>query len=73
MRRLGLAAVVGGVLVLGLLGWQWQSTVTVGTVAVSGTHHAPVDTVRRLARVDSGMVMETIDGTLVADRVSRHP
>lgn len=73
LRLFGVLAVVGGVLVVGLLGWQWQSTVTVDTVAVSGTHHAPADTVRHLARVDSGMVMETIDGALVADRVSRHP
>jgi cell division protein FtsQ len=61
------------VLALGLLGWQWQSSVTVGQVAVTGVHHAPADTVRHLARVDSGTVMETIDGALVADRVSRHP
>jgi cell division protein FtsQ len=73
LRLLGLVAVVGGVLVLGLLGWQWQSSVTVGHVAVTGAHHAPADTVRHLARVDSGTVMETIDGLLVADRVSRHP
>lgn len=73
LRLLGLAAVVGGVLVLGLLGWQWQSTVTVDRVAVTGAQHAPVDTVRHLARVDSGTVMETIDEALIADRVARHP
>jgi cell division protein FtsQ len=73
LRLLGLGAVVGGVLVLGLLGWQWQSSVTVGRVAVSGTQHAPPDTLRQLARVDSGTVMETIDEALVADRVARHP
>lgn len=72
-RLLGLAAVVGAVLAVGLLGWQWQSTVTVRHVAVSGAQHAPVDSVRHLARVDSGTVMERIDGALVADRVSRHP
>ncbi|MFB6247194.1 MAG: cell division protein FtsQ/DivIB [Salinibacter sp.] len=73
LRLLGLGAVVGGVLALGLLGWQWQSSVTVGRVAVTGVRHAPPDTVRRLARVDSGTVMGTIDGALVADRVARHP
>ena len=73
LRLLGLGAVVGGVLVLGLLGWQWQSSVQVSRVTVTGVHHAPADTVRRLARVDSGAVMETIDGALVADRVARHP
>jgi len=73
LRLLGLSAVVGGVLTLGLLGWQWQVSVTVGQVAVSGAKHASPDTVRHLARVDSGTVMETIDGALVADRVERHP
>jgi cell division protein FtsQ len=73
LRLGGLLAVVGGVLVLGLLGWQWQASVTVGQVDVSGAKHAPPDTVRHLARVDSGTVMETIDGALIADRVERHP
>jgi len=73
LRLLGLAAGVGGVLVLGLLGWQWQSSVEVEHVAVTGARHAPADTVRHLARVDSGTVMETIDEALVADRVTRHP
>ena len=73
LRLLGLLAVVGGVVVLGVLGWQWQATVTVDRVAVTGTHYAPADTVRHLARVDSGTVMETIDEALIADRVERHP
>jgi cell division protein FtsQ len=73
LRLLGLAAVVGSVLVIGLLGWQWQSSVEVEHVAVTGARHAPADTVRHLARVDSGTVMETIDEALVADRVTRHP
>ena len=73
LRLGGLMAVVGGVLLLGLLGWQWQSSVTVGQVAVSGGKHTPPDTVRHLARVDSGTVMEKIDGALIADRVERHP
>jgi cell division protein FtsQ len=73
LRLGGLLAVVGGVLVLGLLGWQWQASVTVGQVAVSGAKHAPPDTVRHLARVDSGTVMETIDASLIADRIERYP
>lgn len=73
LRFLGIAAVIGGVLVLGLLGWQWQTSVEVEQVTVSGVTHAPPDTVRKLARVDTGRVMEMIDAALVADRVSRHP
>lgn len=73
LRLCGLVVLVGGVLALGLLGWQWQAGATVGHIAVSGTQHAPPDTVRHLARVDSGAVMSEIDLALVADRVSRHP
>mgnify|MGYP000105399500 CR=1 FL=1 len=73
LRLFGLLAVVGGVLVLGLLGWQWQASVKMERIAVTGTQHAPPDTVRHLARVDSGTVMETIDAALVSDRVTRHP
>jgi len=72
-RLAALIAVVGGVLVLGMLGWQWQVTAPVERVAVTGTRHAPPDTLRRLARVDSGMVMSAIDARLVSDRVTRHP
>jgi cell division protein FtsQ len=73
LRLLGIAAVIGGVLVLGLLGWQWQTSVKMERIAVTGVQHAPADTMRHLARVDSGTVMETIDAALVADRVTRHP
>ncbi len=73
LRLLGLAAVVGGVLTIGLLGWQWHSNATVGQVAVTGTSNVVPDTVRRMARVDRGAVMETIDAGLIVDRVTRHP
>lgn len=72
-RLLGLFAVVGGVVALGFQGWQWQSTVKMNEITVTNNRHAPADTVRHLARVDSGTVMETIDEALVADRVARHP
>lgn len=73
LRLVGLAVLVGAVLALGLLGWQWQASTTVGYISVSGTQHAPPDTVRQLARVDSGTVMDEVDPALVADRVERHP
>lgn len=73
LRLVGIALVAGGVLALGLLGWQWQASATVDHIAVSGTQHTPPDTVRQLARVDSGAVMDELDPVLVADRVERHP
>jgi len=73
LRLLGLAAVGGGVLALAWLGWQWKASVTVGNVAVTGVRHAAPDTLRRLARVDSGTVMDSVRTSLVADRVARHP
>lgn len=73
LRRAGVAFLMVGVGVLGWLGWQWSSHATVDRVTVSGTEHAPPDTLRRLARVDSGAVMGEVDPVLVADRVKRHP
>jgi len=73
LRLLGLGAVMGGVLALGLLGWQWQTTVQMEEVSVTGVRHAPADTVRSLARLEPGVVMENIDAAMVEDRVTRHP
>lgn len=58
---------------IGVLGWRWQSTATVKRVAVSGATNAVSDTVRHMARVDSGTVMDAIDESLLVDRVVRHP
>jgi len=73
LRLVGIALLVAGVGALGFLGWQWRSSATVERVAVTGAQHAPPDTLRRLARVDSGAVMTGVEPTLVADRVTRHP
>ncbi len=73
LRLAGMAALVAGIGALGLLGWQWRTSASVDHVAVTGTQHAPPDSVRHLARVDSGAVMVEVDPTLVADRVVRHP
>lgn len=72
--RLGLIVlVVGGVFVLGLIGWQWQANVKVAAVEVDGATHVHADTLRRLARVDTGTVMDDLRFDLIADRVQRHP
>jgi cell division protein FtsQ len=73
LRLGGIALLVAGVGALGWLGWQWSAHATVDRVTVSGTRHAPPDTLRRLARVDSGAVMSEVDPVLVTDRVTRHP
>jgi len=72
LRLAGMVLLVAGVGALGVLGWQWRASATVDRVAVTGTQHAPPDTVRRLAQVDSGAVMTEVDPTLIADRVTRH-
>jgi cell division protein FtsQ len=69
----GVGALVAGVVLLGLLGWQWRASAEVERVAVQGTQHAPPDTVRRLARVAPGTPLSAVDPALVADRVARHP
>ena len=73
LRLAGIVLLVAGVVALGGLGWRWSASATVDRVTVSGTQHAPPDTVRRLAQVDSGTVMNKVDPVLVADRVARHP
>jgi len=73
MRWLGLAAVLAVAVALGVLGWRWQATLDVAAVRVVGMAHAPPDSVRALARVDTGAVLYDIDPTLVEDRVRRHP
>ena len=73
LRLAGIALLVAGVGALGVLGWQWRASATVAHVTVTGTQHAPPDTLRRLARVDSGAVMVDVAPALVVDRVVRHP
>lgn len=73
LRLLGLVAVGGLVVALGVLGWQWRASMTVGEVAVGSVQHAPPDTLRHLAQVDSGATLSSIDAAHVADRVERHP
>lgn len=73
LRLAGIALLVAGVGALGTLGWQWRSSATVERVAVTGAQHAPPDSLRRLAQVDSGAVMIDVDPALITDRVTRHP
>lgn len=73
LRLAGILTLAGGVLVLGLLGWRWRASATVGQVTVHGTQHALPDTLRRLAVVDSGATMSNLDLVVVGDRVERHP
>lgn len=69
----GVALVVGGLVALGMLGWHWYANVVCTQIEVQGVEHASADTLRSLARVDTGTTMMEIDPTLVADRVTRHP
>ena len=73
LRVLGLVAGAAAVVALGVLGWQWRASRTVGEVAVHGTQPAPPDTLRHLAQVDSGATLSSVNVPLVADRVERHP
>jgi cell division protein FtsQ len=73
VHGLGLAAALAVVVALGVLGWRWQATLNVSAVHVVGTTHAPPDSLRALARVDTGAVLYDIEPALVEDRVRRHP
>ncbi|PSQ90297.1 MAG: cell division protein FtsQ, partial [Bacteroidetes bacterium QS_4_64_154] len=80
LRLAGVALLVAGVGALGVLGWRWRASATVDRVAVTGTQHAPPDSVRRLARVDSPhwtygtltvAVTERTPAALAVDRLGR--
>lgn len=73
LRLGGVVLVAGAVFAVGLIGWQWQANVSAKTVVVQGTKQVHPDTLRALARVDSGTIMDQIDPSLIADRVQRHP
>ena len=73
LRLGGVVLVAGTVFAAGLIGWQWQANVSVKTVVVEGAKQVHIDTLRALARVDSGAVMDQIDPSLIIDRVQRHP
>ncbi len=73
LRLGGVVLVAGVVFTVGLIGWQWQANVSVKTVVVENVEQVHPDTLRALARVDSGTVMDQIDLNLITDRVQRHP
>lgn len=72
-RRLGIGLALALVVGIGVLGWRWQTTLRVAGVHVVGTEHAEPDTLRALARVDTGAVLYDIEPAFIADRVQRHP
>lgn len=72
-RRLAMASALALVVALGVFGWRWQATLQLSSVDVVGTTHAPPDSLRALARVDTGTVLFDVEPVLVADRVRRHP
>ena len=73
LRLGGVVLVAGVVFTVGLIGWQWQANVSMKTVVVENVEQVHPDTLRALARVDSGTVMDQIDLNLITDRVQRHP
>lgn len=68
-----MAGALALVVLVGVLGWRWQATLRVTDVHVAGTEHAAPDSIRALARVDTGAVLYDVEPALIADRVRRHP
>ncbi len=73
MRRAGLIGGVVLVAVLGVLGWQWQASVSLDAVTVVGAQHADADELRTLAAIRPDTALYAIDPALISDRVERHP
>ena len=66
---LGLAAAVA----LGVVGWRWQAALPVQAVTVSGVVHADTSAVLDLVAVPDSAMLFSLDPTILADRVRRHP
>jgi cell division protein FtsQ len=73
MRRAGLLGGVVLVVVLGVLGWQWQAGIQLDAIDVVGAQHADADELRSLAAVQPDTALYDIEPALVSDRVTRHP
>jgi cell division protein FtsQ len=54
-------------------GLRWDADTPVARLAVTGAHHAHPDSLRALARLDTGLTMGAVEPLLVADRVRQHP
>ncbi len=73
LRRLVAVVALAGLGALGVLGWQWTTSLRCQRIVLSGLQHADSTALVDLAQVDTGMVLVDIDPTLVADRMRRHP
>ena len=61
---------------LGAVAWfglRWDADTPVARLAVTGARHAHPDSLRALARLDTGLTMGAVEPLLVADRVRQHP
>ncbi len=73
VRRVLAVLVLGAVVALGVVGWRWQASVPVRAVTVSGAVHADTSAVLDLAAVPDSAMLFSLDPTILADRVRRHP
>ena len=75
LRRVFIAGSVLGALALIVLAWQWQQTLPLRSIDVSGAVRADSAEIVRLAAVeaDTTVFLYSLDPTLIADRVRRAP
>lgn len=74
-RRFGVISFVLLVfaIALGIVGWQYRSSLEHKTTRVSGAVQASHDEIVRLVAIDSSTTLYSIDPRTIEDRVSRHP
>ena len=72
-RLAGIALVTAAVLGAAVLGWRWHRDLPVRRVVVAGADRAAPDSLKALARVDTGQALYALSPRLVADRAERHP
>lgn len=71
--RWGRALLAAGLVVLVAVGTYHRYTLRLAHVDVRGAHHADVDALVALARVDTAVLLYDLDPDVIADRVARHP
>ncbi len=73
LRRVLVVLGLGAVIALGVVGWRWQAALPVRAVEVHGNVRADTAELLDLAAVPDSAMLFSLDPTILADRIRRHP
>lgn len=64
---------LAAIITAGYSGWKWLSAVKVVAIQMQGLVNATESEIRDIIRVDTGMVLFSLDDDILEDRIRRHP